>query len=152
METSKNSMKNFRSCNFLYFLVICSFIIASCKEKKAKVEETETLVFVVDLINNEQKINEYVALHHKVWPEVEAGFRKAGYKKIELYRFNRSLVMTVIIPKNANIDSIGKIAESYDPKCKEWNQMMDHYQVGVAGTCEGQKWVQAKRIYSFKNE
>ena len=106
----------------------------------------------MDLVNNEQKINEYLAHHQEVWPEVEAGFRKAGYKKIELYRFKRSLVMIVTIPKNANIDSLGKNAEGYDPKCRQWNQMMDQYQVGVEGTSKGQKWVQAERIYSFKNE
>lgn len=115
-------------------------------------EETKTLVFVVNLVNDEQKVNEYLAHHQKIWPEVEAGFRKAGYKKIELYRFNRSLVMMVTIPKKADIDSMGKIAEGYDPKCREWNQMMDQYQVGVAGTSEGQKWVQTERIYSFKSE
>ncbi|MEO6894727.1 MAG: L-rhamnose mutarotase [Ginsengibacter sp.] len=115
-------------------------------------EETKTLVFIVNLVNDEQKVNEYLAHHQKVWPEVEAGFRKAGYKKIELYRFNRSLVMMVTVPKKANIDSMGKIAESYDPKCREWNQMMDQYQVGVAGTSEGQKWVQVKPVYLFRNE
>jgi L-rhamnose mutarotase len=148
----KNKMKKFCTYGVLYLLVISACISPSCNEKKPVVEETKTLVFVVNLINDEQKVNEYLAHHQKVWPEVEAGFRKAGYKKIELYRFNRSLVMIVTIPKNANIDSIGKIAENYDPKCREWNQMMDQYQVGVEGTAVGQKWVQAKRIYSFKNE
>jgi len=145
-------MKFFCFYTVLYFLIVSSFIYPSCSEKKAAVEETKTLVFIVDLVNNKQKINEYLAHHQKVWPEVEAGFRKAGYKKIDLYRFNKSLVMIVTIPKNANIDSLGKIAEGYDPKCRQWNQMMDQYQVGVAGTSEGQKWVQAERIYSFKNE
>lgn len=145
-------MKKFCTYGVLYSLVISTFIYSSCNEKRLVAEETKTLVFVVNLVNDEQKVNEYLAHHQKVWPEVEAGFRKAGYKKIELYHFNRSLVMMVTIPKNANIDSMGKIAESYDPKCREWNQMMDQYQVGVAGTSEGQKWVQAERIYSFKNE
>lgn len=145
-------MKKFCIYGVLYSLVISAFIYSSCNEKRPVAEETKTLVFVVNLVNDEQKVNEYLAHHQKVWPEVEAGFRKAGYKKIELYRFNQSLVMMVTIPKNANIDSMGKIAESYDPKCREWNQMMDQYQVGVAGTSEGQKWVQAERIYSFKNE
>ena len=145
-------MKNFCSYTVLYFLVVSSFIYPSCNEKKPATEETKTLVFIVDLVNNEQKVNEYLAHHQKVWPEVEAGFRKAGYKKIELYRFNRSLVMIVTVPKNADLDSMGKIAEGYDPKCRQWNQMMDQYHVGVAGTSEGQKWVQAERIYSFKNE
>ena len=145
-------MKKFNTYSVLYLLAISFFTYPSCNKKKPVAEETKTLVFIVNLVNDKQKVNEYLAHHQNVWPEVEAGFRKAGYKKIELYRFNQSLVMTVTIPKNANIDSLGKIAEGYDPKCREWNQMMDQYQVGVAGTSEGQKWVQAERIYSFKNE
>lgn len=145
-------MKKFYSFSVLCFFVISSFIYSSCTEKKPVIEETKTFVYIVNLVDDEQKVNEYLAHHQKVWPEVEAGFRKAGYKKIELYRFNRSLVMMVTISKNADIDSIGKIAEGYDPKCKEWNQVMDQYQVGVPGTSDGQKWVQAKPIYSFKNE
>ena len=145
-------MMKFCSCSMLYFLVISSFIYPSCNEKKPVVEETKTLVFIVNLVNDEQKVKEYLAHHQKVWPEVEAGFRKAGYKKIDLYLFNRSLVMMVTIPKNADIDSMGKIAEGYDIKCREWNHMMDQYQVGVPGTLDGQKWVQTERIYSFKNE
>jgi L-rhamnose mutarotase len=145
-------MKNSYSYGVLYFLIISFFICASCNERKTVAEGTKTLVYIVNLVNDEQKVKEYLTHHQKVWPEVEAGFRKAGYKKIELYRFNRSLVMIVTVPKNADIDSMGKIAEGYDIKCREWNQMMDRYQVGVSGTLEGQKWVQVERIYSFKNE
>jgi len=41
---------------------------------------------------------------------VEAGFRKAGYKKIKFYEFNKSLVLICTIPKNADINQMGKIA------------------------------------------
>ena len=137
-------------CLFSFLFILVTFL--SCDKKASVATETKDLVFIVNLVNDEQKVKEYVAHHQKVWPEVEAGFRKAGYKKIELYLFNRSLVMIVTIPKNADIDSMGKIAEGYDIKCREWNQMMDGYQVGVPGTSDGQKWVQTERIYSFKNE
>ena len=150
--TKKNNVKKFYSYGILYVLVISSFIYPSCNQKKPVAEKIKTLVFIVNLVNDEQKVNEYLAHHQKVWPEVEAGFRKAGYKKIEIYRFNKSLVMLVTVPANADLDSMGKVAEGYDKKCREWNQMMDRYQVGVTGTSEGQKWVQAERIYSFKNE
>ena len=145
-------MKKFYTYSIFYFLVISSFVFPSCNQKKRVAEETKTLVFVVNLVKDEQKVNEYLAHHQKVWPQVEAGFRKAGYKRIELYRFNKSLVMLVTVPRNADLDSMGKIAEGYDKECKEWNQMMDRYQVGVEGTSEGQKWMQAERVYLFKNE
>ena len=150
--SKKNNVKKFYSYGILYVLVISSFMYPSCNQKKPVAEETKTLVFIVNLVNDEQKVKEYLTHKRKGLPEGEAGFRKAGEKKIEIYRFNKSLVMSVTVPKNADLDSMGKVAEGYDKKCREWNQMMDRYQVGVAGTSEGQKWVQAERIYSFKNE
>jgi len=135
---------------FLFFLVVA--LTSSCGKKAPAPEETKDLVFMVNLVNDEQKVKEYLAYHQKVWPEVEAGFRKAGYKKINIYRFNRSLVMIVTIPKNADINKMGQLAEAYDKKCKEWNQRMDPYQVGVAGTSKGQKWVKTELLYSFHNQ
>lgn len=145
-------MKQFFYCGRLlsFFLVFLAGL--SCGKKTSVGEETKDLVFIVNLVNDDQKVKEYLAYHQEVWPEVEAGFRKAGFKKINLYRFGKSLVMIVTIPKNADMGKMGKIAEEYDKKCKEWNQRMDGYQVGVPGTSEGQKWVQAEPIYSFNNE
>ena len=60
--------------------------------------------------------------------------------------------MIVTVAKDADMNELGKIAEGYDKKCKEWNQRMDAYQVGVAGTSVGQKWVQATSMYSFENK
>lgn len=143
-------MKKIISC-CTCFLILFSLILFSCNKIKPVAEETKDLVFIVNLVNNEKKVEEYMAYHKKVWPEVEASFRKAGYRKINIYRFNKSLVMTVTIPKNADINTLGQVAEAYDKKCREWNQIMEGYQVGVPGTSEGQKWVEAERIYSFKN-
>jgi L-rhamnose mutarotase len=138
------------NCRFLFSVLLLFMTCLSCG-KKPSVGETKDLVFIVNLVNDEQKVKEYLAYHQKIWPEVEAGFRKAGYKKINLYRYNNSLVMIVTIPKNADINEMGRLAEGYDIKCKEWNRRMAGYQAGVSGTAEGQKWVQADLMYSFSN-
>ena len=59
--------------------------------------------------------------------------------------------MTITVPVGANLDQMGKLAESFDPKCAEWNQMMNAYQTGVAGTLPGQTWVEATPFYTFDN-
>lgn len=137
----------------LCFLCLFAGIFAlSCQKKRTTDNgKTKDLVFVVDLVDDEEKVKEYLAYHHKVWPEVEAGFKKAGYKKIKLYRFNRSVVMIITVPENADLNRMGQIAEAYDKKCKEWNQRMDGYQVGVSGVPVGKKWIQTEEIYSFVN-
>jgi L-rhamnose mutarotase len=135
-----------------WLLVIGLFglIITSCKEKSSEQQLVEK-VFVVNIAGDSSQMKEYLAYHKEVWPEVEAGFKKAGYKKIVLYRFDHLLVMTVTVPEGADLNEMGKVAESYSPRCAEWNKMMSRYQAGVTGTSQGQTWVEAKPFYSFRN-
>ncbi|MCU7552553.1 L-rhamnose mutarotase [Chitinophagaceae bacterium LB-8] len=141
--------------NPLIAFTAISFLFASCSHNrsagKADVQLTEK-VFVVNILKNGQKLNEYLEHHQHVWPEVEAGFKKAGYKKITLYRYDHLLVMTIVVPAGADLGQMGKVAESYDKRCAEWNQLMNQYQVGVEGTSPGQTWVEAKPFYAFTNQ
>ena len=108
-------------------------------------------IFVVNTLDNGKKMEEYLAYHKKVWPEVEAGFKKAGYKNITLYRFNDLIVMKIRVPRNADLNKMGKLAESYSPRCAEWNVLMNGYQKGVNGTSKDQKWVEVVPFYEFSN-
>jgi len=109
-------------------------------------------IFVVNIIPGDQKLNEYLHYHEHIWPEVEAGFKKAGYKKITLARFQNLIVMTIVVPRGASLDSMSRLAESVDKRCAAWNRLMEQYQTGVPGTAPGQKWVEAETFYSFKHE
>ena len=60
--------------------------------------------------------------------------------------------MTVRVPVGANLDQMGKLAESYSPKCAEWNALMDTYQQGVSGAAAGQKWAETNLFYEFKHK
>ena len=97
-------------------------------------------------------MQEYLNYHEHVWPEVEAGFKKAGYKNITLYRYDHLLVMLVTVPESADLTIMGKQAESYSPRCAEWNKLMSGYQTGVPGTKPGQTWVEAQPFYIFRNQ
>lgn len=128
----------------------CSFMMCSPANSDHKELELVQKVFVVNTVDNDKKLNEYLAYHKQIWPEVEAGFKKAGYKSITLYRFNDLIVMAIMVPKDADLNEMGKLAESYSPRCVEWNKLMNTYQKGVNGTSEGQKWVEVTPFYSFK--
>jgi L-rhamnose mutarotase len=118
---------------------------------KAKDDEASLVekVFVVNLVGNEQKLKEYLHYHERVWPEVEAGFRKAGYRKITLYRYGYLLIMTVVVPARADLQQMGKIAEGYDKRCAEWNRIMRGYQTGAPGMAAGGGWGEALPFYRF---
>ncbi|SMC87324.1 L-rhamnose mutarotase [Pedobacter nyackensis] len=134
----------------LFLLCVC---FASCgtSEQPLVVNKYNEHVFVVNIAPGEQKLQEYLNYHKKVWPEVEAGFKKAGYKQISLYRFDHLVVMRILVDKGADLDQLGKLSESYSPKCKEWNKLMGAYQVGVNGTAPDQKWVETELFYEYLN-
>ncbi|WP_084823247.1 MULTISPECIES: L-rhamnose mutarotase [Sphingobacterium] len=135
-------------------LILCSSVLfVMCKGEKAPshLPDYEEHVFVVNIVDNPEKLKEYLAYHDRVWPEVEAGFKKAGYQQIALYRFDKLIVMTVRVPIGADLDKMGKEAEAYSPKCAEWNVRMNAYQQGVRGTEAGQKWAETKLFYEFKH-
>lgn len=129
----------------------CSFMMCKPAGSDHKDAELVEKVFVVNTVDNNKKLNEYLEYHKQIWPEVEAGFKKAGYKSITLYRFNDLIVMAIMVPKDADLNEMGKLAESYSPRCVEWNKLMNTYQKGVNGTAEGQKWVEVIPFYKFNN-
>lgn len=134
---------------FLLLLPVFFAGVTSCKQQEQTAGDLEERVFVVTIAPGDVKLGEYLDHHRHIWPEVEAGFKKAGYKKITLSRFDHLVIMSILVPRGASLDSMSKVAESYDKRCAEWNRLMDTYQLGVPGTAPGQKWVEVKPFYSF---
>lgn len=118
---------------------------------EGKADEYAEKVFVVNTVDNQKKLKEYLQYHKNIWPEVEGGFKKAGFKSISLYRFNDLIVMRVTFPKGADLNKMSQLSESFSPRCAEWNKLMNNYQKGVNGTLPGQKWVEVIPFYKFSN-
>lgn len=133
-------------------LCIATLMVMCSQPNTHQISSTlEEKVFVVNTVDNDEKLQEYLTYHKQIWPEVEAGFKKAGYKSIKLYHFKDLIVMTVSVPVGADLNEMGKLAESYSPKCAAWNKLMNTYQQGVNGTEPGQKWVETSLFYEFNN-
>ena len=145
-------MKNFIATAFLFFFIVIIFF-SSCDQQQQNSTQEKLIerVFVVKVVPNTDSLQQYLAYHKQVWPQVEQGFKKAGYRKIALYHFHHLVVMTIQVPEGADMAKMGKVAESYDQRCAEWNKLMNNYQVGVEGAPPGVKWVEAQPIYSFSN-
>jgi L-rhamnose mutarotase len=139
----------------MFILFAVTLVVTACTQKQEevqKVQELEDKVFVVNIVHDSLKLKEYLDYHKQVWPQVEAGFRKAGYKKIVLYRYDYLLVMKITVPVGADLGEMGKLAEASDPRCAEWNKLMNTYQKGVEGTLPEQTWVEAEPFYQFDNQ
>ncbi|MBS0028046.1 L-rhamnose mutarotase [Chitinophaga sp. 22321] len=136
-------------CRTLTLAAVVILSACTAPEKEAVLQEH---VFVVNIVQDAQKLKEYLDYHQHIWPEVAAGFKKAGYRKITLYRYDYLLIMTIAVPVGADLGQMGKTAESYDKRCAEWNHLMDGYQTGVPGAAPGEKWVEAKPFFRFSKE
>lgn len=135
--------------------LVTILLLTGCVAKQAEIkpeQQLEEKVFVVNIVHDSLKLKEYLDYHKQVWPQVEAGFKKAGYKKIVLYRYGYLLVMKITVPAGADLGEMGKLAEASDPRCAEWNKLMNNYQQGVEGTAAGETWVEAKPFYQFQNQ
>ena|SRR5437868_14496871 len=131
-----------------FLLLAISMTLFACRQASDKLIEK---VFVVNISPGEKALQEYLQYHENVWPEVEAGFRKAGFKSITLYHYDHLLVMTFTVPENSDLAAMGKLAESYSPKFAEWNKLMNSYQTGIPGTKPGETWTEARPFYKFRN-
>lgn len=141
--------------NSVFVIFVLLGLLNSCKQENSNAVETQKFreyVFGVQLVNDPAKIQEYLNYHKKIWPEVEAGFKKAGYTNIRLYHFGNYISMIINVPESADLDEMGKISEASHPRVKEWNKLMSGYQKGFPGTIEGTTWVPMDKIYEFKNK
>ena len=109
----------------------------------------EEYVFAVQLVEDSAMIREYLEYHQNIWPEVEAGFKKAGYEEIRLYRFENFVTMVLKVPLGSDLNHMGKISNDSHPKAAEWNQLMDGFQQGLPGTKEGQTWALMEKYYEY---
>ncbi|MFC0772948.1 L-rhamnose mutarotase [Terrimonas alba] len=148
-------MKKIFSYAIVIAVLYANVMLTGCSEKQNETkaqQQPEEKIFVVNLVHDSLKLKEYLDYHKQVWPQVEAGFKKAGYKKIVLYRYDYLIVMKVTVPVGADLAEMGRLAESHDPRCAEWNRLMNAYQRGVEGTLPGQTWVEAMPFYQFSNQ
>ncbi|MGE7774948.1 L-rhamnose mutarotase [Chitinophaga sp. NPDC101104] len=132
-----------------WMIVLFSVIVfAACGTK----ERLEEKVFVVNIAPGADSLRQYLHYHEAVWPEVEQGFKKAGYRRIRMFRSQHTLVMVITVPEGADLGEMGKKAEASDPRCAEWNRLMAGYQRGVEGSLPGQTWTEASPFYDFENK
>lgn len=110
----------------------------------------EEHVFAVQLVDDDQVRERYLAYHADIWPEVEQAFARAGYEHIRLYYHSGLVVMIVTVPADADLGAMGQIAEASHPRVAEWNRLMDGFQRSLRGV-SGETWLPLDRIYEFRS-
>ena len=77
----------------------------------------------------EGKLEEYLAHHDNIWPEVVAGLRVAGVTELTIFNVPGTNRLVMHISTSGDLD-LGKAlgpGSKYreDPKCRQWEEMMD---------------------------
>ncbi|CAK0910592.1 unnamed protein product [Prorocentrum cordatum] len=88
----------------------------------------------------EGKIAEYLQYHDNIWPEVVRGLRAAGVKDLVIFRVpgTRRLVLQITTAGDIDLGAATGPGSHYrkDPRCKEWEELMDSDFHGGWTECE----------------
>ncbi|MBR6091445.1 MAG: L-rhamnose mutarotase [Bacteroidales bacterium] len=98
------------------------------------------------LVDNEEMIAKYVAVHKNVWPEVIEGQRAVGIIDMQIYRNGRNLFM--IMDTIDDFDFVRDMARLATlPRQAEWEAYVAQFQGCSADARSDEKWQLMERIF-----
>jgi hypothetical protein len=111
----------------------------------------EDIILTADLVADsvaQQRYFDYHARQFTDWPEVSAGFCRADFQQLLLFRNGRQLMLVIRIPKGKTLAEIDPLTTKDNPRMDEWNRIMRGFQTGIKGTAPGETWVFLNRVPS----
>ncbi|UOQ67983.1 L-rhamnose mutarotase [Hymenobacter volaticus] len=119
-----------------------------CTDKTVS-QQWDNLLLTANLVRDPAKQQEYLRYHatqFELWPEVAAGFCKASFQQLLVFRNERQLMLVISVPKGASLDELNPKTTENNPRVDEWNALMKQYQEGIPGTKPGDVWVFLKPV------
>lgn len=102
----------------------------------------------LDLKNDPKLINEYIAYHQNVWPEIKESIVLSGIENMEIYHIHTRLFMVIDVNENFSFEKKGETDKSNE-KVQEWEQLMDIYQQRLPFAKPDEKWVVMDKIFQL---
>ncbi|MEQ8472832.1 MAG: L-rhamnose mutarotase [Marinoscillum sp.] len=102
----------------------------------------------LDLKNDSDLINQYIAHHQNVWPEVLTSIKASGILKMEIFHVQTRLFMIVEADELFTFEKKQEMDAS-NAKVQEWEKLMDTYQSRLPFAKPGEKWVLMKKIFEI---
>ncbi len=110
-------------------------------------------VLLLDLKDDPQLIARYEAWHAAgaVPKPVIASIRAADIRVMEIYRSGNRLAM--VMETGPNFDPAAKAAsDTANPDVVAWEELMSNFQQLLPWAGEGEKWLEAKRIFALEEQ
>ena len=95
---------------------------------------------------------QYQAYHDAVWPEVVESFRHIGVHDLLIWQYGRQLFMVAEVNDAFDMEKGLSAYLSLDPKCQEWEAIMDDFQEAPPDARAGEKWVALKQVFLFPED
>ncbi|MGD9929232.1 MAG: L-rhamnose mutarotase [Mangrovibacterium sp.] len=100
----------------------------------------------------QQEYMHYHAEQFEEWPEVAAGFCRAEFQQLLVYRSGRQLMLVISIPADKNLDELNPKTEENNPRVVDWNKLMSKYQEGIEGTSPDETWVFFEKLQATSDK
>lgn len=98
------------------------------------------------LVDDEQLIERYVAVHQHVWPEVIAGQHEVGILQMQIYRHGRSLFMIMDTVDDFDFGrDMARLATL--PRQAEWEAYVAQFQGCAVSARSDEKWQPMEKIF-----
>ena len=110
--------------------------------------QNKKYALALDLKNDDVLIQEYIAYHQKVWPEIKKSITDAGIVNMEIFRFTNRLFMIMEVDETFSFECKAKM-DADNPKVQEWEELMWKYQDAIPGAKDGEKWVMMEKIFDL---
>lgn len=114
-----------------------------CDSGRVTGERTH-VIMTANLVSDTAMQREYMQYHanqFEEWPEVSAGFCRADFQQLLIYRSGRQLMLIISIPQGEKLEELDPKTTENNPRVDEWNSIMGKYQEGIPGTAPDEKWV-----------
>lgn len=109
----------------------------------------ERYCLALDLKNDPGLIQQYIAHHREVWPEVLKSIRESGISNMQIFRRGNRLYMIMeaedwfSFERKAAMDAANSTVQA-------WEELMSGFQQILPETPLGEKWVLMDRIFDLE--
>ena len=111
----------------------------------------EKLAFTTLLKDDPALQAQYRAYHADIWPEVIKCFRAIGVMDMTIWQLGRQLFLLAEVDGVFDLDAGLSAYLKLDPKCQEWESIMDQFQEAPAESVNGEKWVPVEPLFALSN-
>ncbi|MGI4758866.1 MAG: L-rhamnose mutarotase [Janthinobacterium lividum] len=103
---------------------------------------------MLDLRPDAALIEEYIAYHQAVWPEIQASIRDAGVLDMQIYNAGNRLFMIMDTADDFTLQKKAAM-DAANPKVLEWETLMGRFQQVDVDANPTTRWIELTQIFQL---